>query len=313
MRSGANRHLDSTDRTRGTASAGARPRGARLVLALLGVSVFGAEAHTSAVLAQTPYETTEVALDLYRFRWQNHNGMFLVTDAGVLVVDPIGVEAARQMAAEIRRVAPGQPLAAIVYSHSDADHATGARALMEEMDQAGVPIIAHELAVPPIRERSDPEQPLPTVTFAERMELRLGGREIELHYLGRGHTDNMIVPYFRDAGVAFAVDFVANDRMGYQDLPGWYFPDFFDAVSGLLGIPFDTIVFGHGPNGDRASILRQIAYYDDLTAAVRDALARGWSEDQAAGEIQLQAYSHWDQYEAWFPTNVRGVYRWLAR
>jgi glyoxylase-like metal-dependent hydrolase (beta-lactamase superfamily II) len=284
----------------------------RVGLRLLGITTVVASGTAVDIAAQAPYETTEVALDLYRFRWQSHNGMFLVTDDGVLVVDPIGVDAARQMAAEIRTVAPGAPLAAIVYSHSDADHSTGARALMEEMGQS-VPIIAHERAVTPIRERSDPDQPLPTVTFAERMEFRLGSREIELHYLGPGHTDNMIVPFFPDAGVAFAVDFVANDRMGYRDLPGWHFPEFFDAVSGLLTIPFDTIVFGHGPDGDRASIQRQIAYYDDLTSAVRDALARGWSEDQAAGEIRLDAYSDWDEYGEWFPMNVRGVYRWLAR
>jgi glyoxylase-like metal-dependent hydrolase (beta-lactamase superfamily II) len=123
----------------------------------------------------------------------------------------------------------------------------------------------------------------------------------------------MIVPFIADAGVAFAVDFVAHDRMGYQDLPGWYFPDFFQTVGNLLAIPFDTIVFGHGPNGDRASIHRQIQYYDDLQWAVRDALDRGWTEDQAAGEIRLDQYAEWDQYETWFPMNVRGVYRWLAR
>ena len=266
-----------------------------------------------AAEAQADWETTEVTLDLYRFRWQNHNGMFLVTEDGVVVFDPIEEEPARQMAREIQRIAPGEPLAAIVYSHSDADHSTGAAALMEAMDQPSVPIIAHENAVAPIQARSNPAQPLPTTTFAERMELRIGGREIELYYLGRGHTDNMIVPFIADAGVAFAVDFVAHDRMGYQDLPGWYFPDFFQTVSNLLSIPFDTIVFGHGPNGNRASIHRQIQYYDDLQWAVRDALDRGWTEEQAAGEIRLDRYAGWDQYDSWFPMNVRGVYRWLAR
>jgi len=266
----------------------------------------------SAILAQPSWETTEVTLDLYRFRWENHNGMFLVTEDGVVVFDPIGVDAATQMAGEIQRIAPGAALSAIVYSHSDADHTTGARALMTAMGQSSVTIIAHELAVAPIQERSDPAQPLPTVTFAERMELRIGGREIELYYLGRGHTDNMIVPFIADAGVAFAVDFVANDRMGYQDLAGWYFPDLFSSISGLLTIPFDTIVFGHGPNGDRDSIHRQVEYYDDLTWAVRDAIDRGWTEDQAAGEIRLDEYRQWDQYETWFPMNVRGIYRWLT-
>ena len=97
-----------------------------------------------------------------------------------------------------------------------------------------------------------------------------------------------------------------------EDLATWYFPEAFDAVSGLLGIPFETVVFGHGPPGDRASIQRQIAYYDDLRTAVRDAVAAGWTEEQAAERIRLDAYSAWGNYEQWLPLNVRGVYRWLA-
>lgn len=281
-----------------------------LVTGCLGSAMLlGAEA--SPAVGQD-YETTEIADGVYQFRWQGHNGMFVVTEDGIVAFDPIGVEAAGRFAAEIRRTAPGLPLNTIVYSHSDADHATGAEALMDGFDQSDVPIVAHEAALPPIRARASRDQPPPTVTFAERMSLRVGGRDIELHYLGRGHTDNMIVPYIPDAGVAFAVDFVANDRMGYQDLPGWYFPDFFDTVANLLQIPFDTIVFGHGPPGDRASVIRQVTYYDDVRAAVADAVERGWSEDRAAAEIRLDRYAGWDQYEAWFPLNVRAIHRWLS-
>lgn len=279
-------------------------------LALLAASM--APPTTAPAAAQADFETTEVADDVYQFRWIGHNGLFVVTDDGVVAVDPIGVEAAERFGAEIRRIVPGRPLVAIVYSHSDADHATGAGALMDAMGQSDVPIIAHEDAVAPIRERADPRQPLPTVTFADRMSFRVGGREIQLHYLGRGHTDNMIVPFIPDVGVAFAVDFVANDRMGYQDLPGWYFPDFFDTLSNLLAIPFDTIAFGHGPPGDRATIHRQIAYYDDVRSAVREAVERGWSEDRAVGEIRLEEYSGWDRYDDWFPMNVRAVHRWMT-
>ena len=89
-------------------------------------------------------------------------------------------------------------------------------------------------------------------------------------------------------------------------------PEFFDALAGLLGIPFETIVFGHGPAGDRASIQRQIAYYDDLTSAVRGAVEAGLTEDEAADTVRLDAYAGWGNYEQWFPLNVRGVYRWLA-
>jgi glyoxylase-like metal-dependent hydrolase (beta-lactamase superfamily II) len=180
------------------------------------------------------------------------------------------------------------------------------------MGQATAPIIAHEAAVAPIRERASSDQPVPTTTFSDRMTLTIGGRQIELHYLGPSHTDNLIVPFIPDAGVAFAVDFASNDRMGYQALPGWHFPGAFTALARLLEIPFETIVFGHGPTGDRATVQRQIAYYDDVTAAVRRAVAEGLSENRAVATIRLPAYAHWDQYEAWFPLNVRAVYRWVA-
>ena len=265
-----------------------------------------------AAYAQADYETTEIADGLYQFRWQAHNGMFLTTDAGVVVFDPIEVEPARRFAAEIRRIAPSAQISAIVYSHSDADHSTGAAALLEAMEQESAPIIAHQAAVAPIRTRGSPDQPVPTVTFAERLDFQVGGREIELHYLGPSHTDNMIVPFIPDVRVAFAVDFVAHDRMGFQDLPGWHFPEFFHALASLLDIPFDTIVFGHGPTGDRASIHRQIAYYDDLRAAVRHAVDDGLTEDEAADQVRLPAYASWGQYDAWFSRNVRGVYRWIS-
>lgn len=281
------------------------PRRTALMVLLAGVL-------SPAASTAQDFETTRIANGVYQFRWQSHNGMFVTTEDGVVAFDPINSEAAAAFAEEIQRVAPGVPLAAIVYSHSDADHATGAATMMDAFGQEGVPIIAHERAVAHIVERGDPDQPVPNVTYARRMSFELGGRTIELHYVGPSHTDNITIPFIPDVGVAFAVDFVANDRAGYQDLPGWHFPQFFDAMARLLHIPFETMVFGHGPPGDRSSIHRQIAYYDDLTAAVREAIDQGLTEDQTAERIELPAYSAWSQYDEWMPMNARAIYRWLS-
>jgi glyoxylase-like metal-dependent hydrolase (beta-lactamase superfamily II) len=280
----------------------------RVVVACLTLVVAAA----SSGAPQAPYETTRVAEGVYRFRWQGHNTFFVVTPRGVVAFDPISTTAAATYAGEIKRVAPGVPLAAVVYSHSDADHATGAPALITGMGQKDVPIIAHEAAVAPIRSGGNPALPLPTLTFSQRLTLDHLGRRVELHYLGRSHTDNMLVGFVPDAGIVFAVDFVSNDRVGFQQLPGYYFPDLFDALTGLLNLPFTAVVFGHGPDGDRASIQRQIAYYDDLRAAVRRAIAQGLTEDQAAAQVRLDVYARWGQYEAWFPMNVRAMYRALS-
>ena len=258
------------------------------------------------------FETTEVADGVYQFRWIGHNGLFVVSGDEVVAFDPISSEAAGVFAQEIQRVAPGTRLTAIVYSHSDADHATGAPSLMAAFGQDEVPIIAHDRAVAPIRSRGSPDQPEPTVTFVDRMTFNVGGRSIELHYLGPSHTDNLAVAFVPDVGVTFAVDFVNNDGVGFRELPGWHFPEVFDALAGMLRIPFDTVVFGHGVQGNRSSIHRQIAYYDDLTAAVRRAMAEGLTEDEVAERIELPAYAHFGQYEDWMPLNARAVYRWLA-
>ncbi len=265
-----------------------------------------------APVSAQDFETMEVAEGVYQFRWIGHNALFVVSGNEVVAFDPISSEAAEVFGQEIQRVAPGARLAAIVYSHSDADHATGAPALMAVFGPEDVPIIAHERAVAPIRSQASAEQPEPTVTFSDRIAFDVGGRSIELHYLGPSHTDNLAVAFVPDVRVAFAVDFVNNDRVGFQELPGWYFPEVFDALARMLHIPFDTVVFGHGVPGDRSSIHRQIAYYDDLTAAVRRAIAEGLSEDEAAEAIELPAYANWGQYEEWLPLNARAVYRWLA-
>ena len=57
---------------------------------------------------------------------------------------------------------------------------------------------------------------------------------------------------------------------------------------------------------------RQISYYDALRTEVRRAVEAGWTEDRAAAEVRLPEYGAWGQYGAWFPLNVRGVYRWMS-
>lgn len=279
----------------------------------LAIAATAAALLTAAPLTaqQQPFETTRIAEGVYQFRWHGHNGFFVVTDAGVVAVDPISPEAAATYAAEIQRVAPGKPLRAIVYSHHHADHASGAGTLRQAFG-GSAPIIAHANAHARIVAQPDPALLPPDLTFAERLTLHSGNRPIELRYLGRSHSDNMIVAYLPQEKIVFAVDFVSNDAVGYQDLPDYYFPDFFDTLRRLQEIDYTRIVFGHGPPGDRATVDRQIRYYDDLRSAVAAARERGASEEEAARSVRLPQYEQWRGYADWFPLNVRGIYRWLA-
>ena len=262
--------------------------------------------------AQQPrFQTTVIADGVHQFRWEGHNAFFVVTDAGVVAVDPISLEAAAAYAAEIKRVAPGKPLRAIVYSHHHSDHASGA-AVLRRAFGGSAPIIAHANAHPRLVAQPDTALPPPEITFADRLVLHDASRPVELRFLGRTHSDNMIVTYLPQQKIVFAVDFVNNDRVGYRDLPDWIFPDHFDTLRRLQELDYQRIVFGHGQPGDKAAVDRQVRYYDDLRTAVSAAIARGASEDDAARTVQLPQYQQWGSYAEWFPLNVRGVYRGLS-
>ena len=259
------------------------------------IAAFAASLVAAPLAAQQPqFQTTPIADGVYQFRWQGHNAFFVVTDAGVVAVDPISLEAAATYAAEIKRVAPGKPLRAIAYSHHHSDHASGA-AVLRRAFGGNVPIIAHANAHARLTAQPDTALPPPDVTFADQLTLHDGNRPIQFRFLGRTHSDNMVVAYLPQQKIVFAVDFVNNDRVGYRDLPDWIFPDHFDTLRRLQTLDYQRIVFGHGSPGDKAAI------------------ARGASEDEAARTVQLPQYQQWGSYAEWFPLNVRGVYRGLAQ
>jgi glyoxylase-like metal-dependent hydrolase (beta-lactamase superfamily II) len=123
----------------------------------------------------------------------------------------------------------------------------------------------------------------PDATFDMRAILPFDGREIELRYLGRGHTDNDIVVLIPDAGVCFAGDLLEN---GAPPFFGDGFPiDWPATVESLMAVAPAVIVPGHGDVADRAfaaSQLEDLRAVADLARAVHtgalgpeDAVRRG--------------------------------------
>jgi len=80
----------------------------------------------------------------------------------------------------------------------------------------------------------------------------------------------------------------------------------------LLKMDFETVAFGHGLPGDKATIKRQIGYYENLTNNAVLVLKQGLSEDEAVALIEpkMQEYKDWRFYNDCFLQNIRGAYRW---
>ena len=165
--------------------------------------------------------------------------MFLVYDRGVVVVDAPPDYAAHipQAIAEVS----DKPITHIIYSHSHIDHIAGARGL------GGHPvIIAHEETQRLLKRASDPNRPLPTVTFSDRYTLHVGNQVLELSYHGNGHEPGNIFIHAPAQRVMMVVDVVFPGWMPWrrfavaQDIPGSI-----AQVEELRKMDWDTLVGGH--------------------------------------------------------------------
>src|SRR6188472_153543 len=121
------------------------------------------QAQTQAPPAATPplFATTKVegTDNVYIFRYQNHQSMFVVTPAGVIATDPISYgrpQAAVAYVAEIKKVTD-KPIKYLIYSHHHYDHIAGGKPFKD----AGAVVVAHRRAKERLAVLKNPDVVLP--------------------------------------------------------------------------------------------------------------------------------------------------------
>jgi glyoxylase-like metal-dependent hydrolase (beta-lactamase superfamily II) len=269
----------------------------------LGTAIAAPAAQQPPQLPQSLGELTRVAEDVYVFRSVQHLSLFVVTDEGVIVADPIGQSNPRApglFRAAIAAVTD-QPVRYVVYSHDHQDHNEGGFVFAGEAQ-----FVSHRLAAPKIAARPDSQSgrsPVPTVLFDEFLALELGGKRVELHYPGRNHSDNSIVLLYPARRLLFAVDFIGINRLpsgGTMRLTAptgaWdaYLDEWTASIARVEALDFDTFVPGHPPLsgswlGTKADIQLVREYLEDSRAAFLDASARGVAPGDAMAAALTEA------------------------
>ncbi len=261
----------------------------------------------SAQPARPTDEITNLVEDVYLFRHQSHQAIFIVTPKGVIVTDPISLEAATWLKGEITK-RTDQPVRYVIYSHHHNDHITGGRVFA---DQAL--FVSHQAARARILQADDPDTPAPDLTFTDRMSIDLGGKRVELVYTGKNHSDNSLVLLLPQERLLFAVDFIPVGTVAYRALPDGYPDEWIESLKQVERLDFDTLVPGHGKVGKKADVRLFRAYLEALRAAVREQLQQGASLEEAMQIVRLPQYEDWYGYADWFTENVEGMYRHLAQ
>ena len=247
-------------------------------------------------------EITKITGDLYRFRNAGHFSVFLVTPAGILATDPIDAEAARWLKAELAKRFD-KPVKYLIYSHDHADHISGGEVFADS-----ALVIGHEKTKAVIVKEKRPTA-VPQVVFSDRMAVELGGRQVELIYVGRSHSDNSIVMRFPAERVLFAVDFIPVESMPFRDFPDAYVEDWIESLKRVEGLDFDILAPGHGPLGKKDHVRMVRNYMEELRGQVLKYSRKGKSLEEIKQLVKMENYSNWGNYKSYLPLNIEGMYR----
>jgi glyoxylase-like metal-dependent hydrolase (beta-lactamase superfamily II) len=270
----------------------------------------GVSAQQTPTAPQSLAELTRLADDVYLFRYETYQALFIVTDDGVIATDPISLRntaISTLYKAAIASVTD-QPVRYVVYGHDHNDHITGGDVFADTAQ-----FVSQRLAAPRIAARGDPRAPVPTILFDDRLTLELGGTTVELYYIGPAHSDNDLILVYPARRLAFVADVIEPEGLPPM---GQSNPDEYLAAMRWIenNLDFDVLVAGHGPLWSMDTVHQLRAYIEDLMAAIRAAQARGVLDTSGEMMAEVRAalaprYGTWDGFDRRLGGNVAAVIR----
>ena len=247
------------------------------------------------------------------------NAGFVVTPAGVVVIDALGSPSlAQRLLAEIARIT-SQKVTHVVLTHYHADHVYG----LQVFADAGVKIIAHQAGreyllsdTAQLRLQASREQLAPwidaqtrLVTATEwidaRREFTVGGTRFVVQPVGPAHTPEDLTVFVPDTKVLYAGDLVFRQRIpfvGQADSRNWI-----ASLDKLLAFGATVVVPGHGPASTEA--VQDMRLTRDYLTYLRKAMGQA-ARDMTPFDEAYKAtdWSAFEQLPLFGPANRMNAY-----
>jgi len=238
---------------------------------------------------QANNKLNKITDDLYEIEGDGGNVAVYITNEGVIVVDDKFEYDFNDIMAKIKSVT-SQPVKYVLNTHHHGDH-TGSNAQFP----AATEIISTANARKNMIEGKQPGAP--RVVFTDETDVFLGGKQVQMRYFGRGHTNGDAMVYFPALRLIHTGDLVAGaspliDYGGGGSLKEWA-----ATLDAAMKLDFDTVIPGHGPVGKKADILTYRNNVEKLRLEVTDMLRQNKSRDEIAKVVT-------DKY-GWAPTGLQ--------
>ena len=237
----------------------------------------------------------EIAPGVYvETRYASGNVGIIVTGAGVICIDiPMLPSDAHRWLEQIGSMTD-QPIISLIQTDYDQERVLSSYLL-------DVPLIAHDATwsrmkmyssekvlnqINEVLQRDGVKQPwrarLPDVTFAERLILHKGSREVHVLH-GGGHSPATCMVYLPESSLLFTGDVVFCDThptMTQAETKQWL-----SALTTLRKMTVDTIVPGCGELCDRDASHPLSDYIRDMRAMVRRSFQAGRSKSETSSAV----------------------------
>ena len=255
------------------------------------------------------------------------NAGFVVTPAGVVVIDALGSpQLARDLLAAIRRITP-QPVTHVILTHYHADHIYG----LQAFKAAGATIIANRHGLEYMGSETaanrllasraelapwidEDTQLVPADQWiAGPVDLTVGGVRFLIRPVGPAHTPEDQVVFVPSERVLFAGDVVFRGRVPYvgqADSRHWM-----AALDELLELDPRVLVPGHGPSSTTAREDLQLTrdYLSYLREAMRQAAADLTPFEEAYARTDWSRFEHLPLFRAANRMNAYNTYLLLEQ
>jgi glyoxylase-like metal-dependent hydrolase (beta-lactamase superfamily II)/rhodanese-related sulfurtransferase len=256
----------------------------------------------------------------YENSGHNNNLSFIVTDEGVVVINAgDNYLLARALHEEIRKITD-QPVRYVVLENGQGHAAMGSAYWKEQ----GATIIAHadaksklETIGESIRDRvlqrsrdkgMGTRLVLPDETFDDTRVIELGGKRIELLYLGPAHSPGDISVWLPEQKVVIAGDIAFHQRMlpvfEETDTAAWL-----ETWESFAALGAEIVVPGHGTPTTMEEVTR---YTRDYLADMREQIGALIEDGGSLAEIDRidqSAYRHLDTFDELARLNASMIFR----
>lgn len=239
--------------------------------------------------------------------------LFVVTDEGVLVADGQGnVEETALLVSTIAGITD-QPIRHVVVSSDHGDHTAGNSAFPE-----GVEYWAHPTSDENLRQAAanrdpsaeTPPIPLPTRLVEDRERLELGGRTIDLIFLGRAHTGGDLLVHLPEEKILFM-----SETYLHRVFPAMrtaYPTEWVEMLRAAEAMDVDTYVPGHGFVDSPETLARELTVYREAVERVvaegRRLHEAGVPLDRAMEEARFGDLESWSLRESQGARAIQQVY-----